>query len=72
MEYEAKEKAIRDYNQAIYEAEERGEQRVNKLHSLLIQQKRYADLERSVSEHRVCKINSVKLHRLFNTPVFYL
>lgn len=50
MEYEAREKAVRDYNQAIYEAGQRGEQRVNKLHSLLIQQKRYADLERSVSD----------------------
>ena len=30
MEYEAREKAVRDYNQAIYEAERRGEQRVNK------------------------------------------
>ena len=50
IEYEAREKAVRDYNQTIYEAEQRGEQRVNKLHSLLIQQKRYADLERSISD----------------------
>lgn len=38
IEYEAREKAVRDYNQTIYEAEQREEQRVNKLHSLLIQQ----------------------------------
>jgi len=28
LEYEAREKAIRDYNQGLLEAEERGEQRV--------------------------------------------
>ncbi len=27
MEYEAREKAVRDYNQLMYEAEQRGEQR---------------------------------------------
>jgi len=27
MEYEAREKAVRDYNQSMYEAEQRGEQR---------------------------------------------
>lgn len=54
LEYEAREKAIRDYNQGIYEAEQRGEQRgeqrVNKLTSLLLQDKRYDDLERSVND----------------------
>ena len=50
LEYEAREKAVRDYNQGIYEAEQRGEQRVNKLTSLLLQDKRYADLERSVKD----------------------
>lgn len=62
MEYEAREKAILDYNQAMYEAELRGEQRgelrgeqraeqrINKLHSRLIQDKRYADLERSAND----------------------
>ena len=50
MEYEAREKAIRDYNQSMYEAEQRGVERINKLNALLIQQKRYDDLERSTSD----------------------
>lgn len=50
MEYEAREKAVRDYNQGMYEAEQRGEERVNKLYSLLIQEKRHADLERSIND----------------------
>ena len=44
MEYEAREKAIRDYNQSMYEAEQRGVERINKLNTLLLQQKRYDDL----------------------------
>lgn len=70
MEYEARTKAIRDYNQVMLEAEQRGEtrgraegevqgkiagreegiERVNKLNTLLINDKRYQDLERSVSD----------------------
>lgn len=54
MEYEAREKAIRDYNQGIFEAEQRGrkegEARVNKLHSSLIKDKRFSDLERSAND----------------------
>lgn len=50
LAYEAREKAVRDYNQGMYEAEQRGEQRINKLNSLLIQDKRYTDLERSVDD----------------------
>lgn len=62
MEYEAREKAVRDYNQGILEAEQRGhkegreegrkegEARVNKLISLLIKDKRYSDLERSAND----------------------
>ncbi len=54
MEYEAREKAVRDYNQGILEAEQRGreegEARVNKLHSSLIKDKRYSDLERSAND----------------------
>lgn len=58
MEYEAREKAVRDHNQMIYEAEKRGEQRgevlgvqrVNKLNSLMIQEQRFADLERSAKD----------------------
>ena len=49
MEYEAREKAVRDYNQGILEAEQRGEMRVNKLHSSLIK-KRFSDLERSAND----------------------
>ena len=58
MEYEARAKAIRDYNQGILEAEKRGEskgiiqgmERVNKLNTLLIHDKRYQDLERSAND----------------------
>ena len=50
MEYEAREKAVRDYNQGILEAEQRGEARINKLNSLLIKDKRYNDLERSTND----------------------
>ena len=70
IEYEAREKAIRDYNEGLYEGEERGnqigerrgeergiqigerrgEERVNKLYGLLLQEKRYEDLERSTKD----------------------
>lgn len=73
LEYEARQKAIWDYNQMMKEAEERGrqkaildhsqmmkeatergrkegEKRINKLHALLIEEKRYADLECSVND----------------------
>ena len=50
MEYEAREKAVRDYNQGILEAEQRGEARINKLNSLLIKDKRYNDLERFTND----------------------
>ncbi len=54
LEYEAREKAVRDYNQLMKEAEQRGEQqaeqRINKLNTLLIQQERYDDLKRSVTD----------------------
>ena len=50
MEYDAREKAVRDYNQGILEAEQRGEARINKLNTLLIQDKRFNDLERSVND----------------------
>ena len=66
LEYEAREKAVRDYNQGMYEAEQRGEQRgiqigeqrgiqigeqrVNDLYSILIQANRYSDLERSIQD----------------------
>lgn len=50
LEYEAREKAILDYNQMILEAEERGEEQINKLYALLIHEKRYEDLERSTRD----------------------
>lgn len=54
MEYEAREKAIRDYNEGMLEAEERGiaigEERINKLHSFLIRDKRFEDLEHSTKD----------------------
>ena len=50
MEYEAREKAVRDYNQGILEAEQRGEMRVNKLHSSLIKDKRFSVLELSAND----------------------
>ncbi len=66
LEYEARAKAIRDYNQVMLEAEQRGRvegeaigetrgmeqgmERVNKLNILLINDKRFQDLERSVND----------------------
>lgn len=58
MEYEARQKAIWDYNQMMLEAEQRGREegekcgieRINKLHSLLIKEKRFEDLERSTRD----------------------
>ena len=66
LEYEAREKAIRDYNEGLREAEERGiaigqeqgiaigqEQGIehlNKLNMILLQNKRYDDLERSAND----------------------
>ena len=58
LEYEAREKAIRDYNQLMKEAKQQGEQRgkqqaeqrINKLNTLLIQHERYDDLKRSVTD----------------------
>ncbi len=58
MEYEAREKAMRDYNEMMYEADmrgaERGEERatlrINKLNSLLSRDNRIADLVRSTSD----------------------
>ena len=54
LEYEAREKAIRDYNEGLLEAEERGiaigQERINKLITILLQNKRYDDLERSAND----------------------
>lgn len=54
LEYEAREKAIRDYNQMMLEAErrgiEQGEERINRLNALLIKEKRFQDLERSTTD----------------------
>lgn len=50
LQYESREKAIRDYNSQINSAEERGEKRgaetLGKLVCLLMQEKRYDDIER--------------------------
>lgn len=50
LEYEAREKAIRDHKQMMFEAEQRGEERMNKLYAFLIQERRFEDLERSTSD----------------------
>lgn len=58
LEYEAREKAVRDYNQGLLEAEERGvklgiqqgAERVNTLNALLLRDKRYDDLLRSTND----------------------
>ncbi len=50
LEYEAREKAILDHNQMILEAEERGEERISKLFSLLVQDKRFEELERAATD----------------------
>lgn len=53
-EYLSREKTIRDYNQKMFEAEERGRQseakRINNLNTILLQNKRYNDLERSAND----------------------
>lgn len=50
LEYEARLKVTLDYNQGILEAEQRGIDRINKLNTLLLQQKRYDDIERSAND----------------------
>lgn len=50
LEYEARQKAIWDHNQMMREAEERGIERINKLHLLLIKDKRFEELERSTTD----------------------
>lgn len=46
LQYESREKAIRDYNSQINSAEERGAETLGKLVCLLMQEKRYDDIER--------------------------
>lgn len=50
LEYEAREKAILDHNQMMLEAEERGEERINRLYALLMREKRFKDLERCTTD----------------------
>ena len=58
LEYEAREKAIRDHNQFMYEArqkgieigEKRGEERVNTLNTILINSNRIDDLKRAATD----------------------
>lgn len=64
LEYEAREKAIRDHRQMMFEAEQRGEkrgraqgidegeERINKLYSFLIKEKRFEDLERATGDKK--------------------
>lgn len=59
LEYEAREKAVRDYNQGMFEAEQRGEQRgiqigeqrgerrINTLNDILLNSNRIDDLKRA-------------------------
>lgn len=75
LEYEARQKAIRDHNQMMREAEERGRkagerigreagekigerragERINRLNSYLIREKRFEELERSASDEDLQK-----------------
>lgn len=57
LEYEARQKAIWDYNQMVLEAEERGRkqgekqiERIDRLNTFLIKEKRFEDLERAASD----------------------
>ena len=54
LEYEAREKAILDHNQMMLEAEERGqeqgEERIIRLNTFLLNEKRYDDLERATRD----------------------
>ena len=50
LEYEAREKAILDHSQMILEAEERGREQISKLFALLVQGKRFDDLERAAKD----------------------
>lgn len=62
LEYEAREKAIRDHNQLMLEAKQQGREegigigkqleaeRINKLNLLLIENNRYDDLKRSAND----------------------
>ena len=50
LEYEAREKAILDHNQMMLEAEKRGEDRIIRLNTFLLNEKRYEDLERATKD----------------------
>ena len=54
LEYEAREKAIRDHNQFLLEAEARGETRgearINALNTILINSNRIDDLKRAATD----------------------
>ncbi len=59
LEYETREKAIRDYNFLVKKSKEEGleegREQINRLHSLLLQNKRYEDLERSTKDYEFQK-----------------
>ena len=54
LEQEAREKAIRDYNESILEVEERGEkraeERMKRLQTALLRDGRFDDLKRSIED----------------------
>ena len=50
LEYDAREKAILNHNQMMLEAEKRENERLSKLFGLLVQDKRYDDLERAAGD----------------------
>lgn len=50
LEYEAREKAILDYNQTMQEAEERGREQISRLFARLVQDKRFDVLERAAND----------------------
>lgn len=59
LEYEARQKAIWDYNQMVLEAEERGRrqgeeqiERIDKLNAFLIKEKRFEDLEHATNDKK--------------------
>lgn len=52
LEYEAREKAIRDHNQFMIEARKHGEERINTLNNILINAGRIEDLKRATTDKK--------------------
>lgn len=55
LEYEAREKALRDYNSQMRSAQKRGEKRVNLLIQKLLETGRKEDIARAVSDSKFQK-----------------